>query len=103
MIALILAAQLISIAVKPAQCLAPCDVELTLTVEPAENNLEVVVTVVGDDYFASSSLDYTHETHRTIKITYPKLEAWEYMFLAELKKHDARTWTAGEDRKKVNI
>ena len=104
MLYLILAG-LISVTVSPRACFEPCNIRVTLKVEPAKDNERVVVEVYSTNlgYYHRSDMDYTNGQPKTIQITYPGLPAGNYVVKGVLYKHDTKTWKAGEDVQGLNV
>lgn len=107
-------ATLVSVSVSPAVCFDPCTLTVTLRVEPSRDNEKVVLEIgeEGIEPYRKTDLNYTpwcneksecRYSPKTVQIRYPGVPAGNYNVTATLYKHDAKTWVAGSDKKKVTV
>lgn len=106
MIALwLLLTSLISVKVWPGACMEPCNIQLTLTVEPADDNHMVVVLITApDSYYATrSEIPYDKGSPKTTYLYYRGIYAGTYTVKVVLYKHDGVTWIAGTDQTQLLV
>lgn len=83
---LLLAAQLISVAVLPSYCFDPCEFRVTLKVEPVDAKRLLVIQVEAPDseFYLREDLEYTGRTPKTSTIRFPGIPAGNYMVKATI-------------------
>lgn len=98
-------AGLIALLVNPTVCNAPCNVTITVKVEPAPDNAKVVIEFLDEDKtpYRISDLDYSNGGPKTLRITYPGVPGGAYDIVVSLHKHDGKSWVAGTDKKHVEV
>ena len=76
----------VTIAVIPASCFAPCNIRVTLKVEPAKDNATVVLELGAPDseFYRRSDIEYDAQSARTRYITYEGIPEGTYTVLATL-------------------
>lgn len=86
----IFALALISIVVRPTVCFDPCEVRVTIRVEPAQNNEKVVLELDSDEgMYMLSEIDYSYKSPRVLELWYANLTKGEYTLKATLYRRDA--------------
>ena len=85
--------------------MSPCDFELTLTVEKAEDNVKVEIEVDGSEgYYRNSEVPFKGEkSPRVQKIIYRAVPTGEYEVKATLFKHDLKTYEADVAIQRISI
>ena len=96
---------LLTLAVSPNSCIAPCSLQVRLSIEPARDNEKVMLELEADDtdYYRLSELPLNERSPKTTYIRYPDVPAGVFTLTARLIKHEGRTWMAAEARKMVVV
>mgnify|MGYP001563935893 CR=1 FL=1 len=96
---------LLSMTITPSTCLAPCDLRVKLSVEPARDNQKVILVLDSEesDYYRLSELPLNEQSPKTVNIRYPSVPAGAFTLTASLVKHDGVTTTAATVRKSVVV
>lgn len=93
--------QPLTVKVRPTQCLDPCNVRVTVHIEPNEQNRRLELELYSEDYYRFSELDVQppQASLATLEIWYRGLKEGDYELTAKLY----REYTAPISTVKANI
>ena len=92
----------ITMKIRVIHCFAPCDTRVDVQVERHPANALFRIRFMGDNYERYSEINMERHPAK-FEIWYKGLPAGEYVVLADLVRHDGKTWIEGTAAAKVTV